>query len=246
MFLVPIEHKMRLSKYLARHGVASRRECESIISKGRVKVEDQIISDPAFDVNEKAIVVLDGHALVNLADSKFTYIMLNKPAGVTSTMQSDTQNDLTIADLVEFPSRIFPVGRLDRNTVGLILLTDNGDLTNKLTRPGSQVKKEYVLRLQRSLSRPDLQKLGRGVLIDNRIVEVDDITILGKNRISIVIHEGRRHIIRRLFGALHHRILELKRVRIASLSLGRLSLGKWRKLYNAEIKALLEVEKSIG
>ena len=232
---------MRLAKYLAQLGIASRRECETIIGTGRVKVENKTIFDPGLYVDENSIVELDGQPIQYSANSSFSYIMLNKPVGITSTMKSDRQKELTIADLVDYPSRVFPVGRLDRNTAGLILLTDNGDLANRLTHPPTHVQKEYVVKLQRPLSRTDMQKLARGVSIETRAVEVDDVTIVGKNRISIVIHEGRKHIVRRLMGAISHRILDMKRVRIGSLSLGKLALGKWRLLKDDEIKALLRV-----
>lgn len=232
---------MRLAKYLARLGVASRRECESIIISGRVKIEGKVVFDPALEIGDNSKPELDNFPLINTSQNSFSYIALNKPVGVNSTMKSGHEKGLTIADLVDYSTRLFPVGRLDKNTSGLVILTNNGDLTNKLTHPGSQIQKEYVVKLQRNLSRSDIHKLARGILIDDRVVEVDDVRAIGKYRYSVVIHEGRKHIIRRLLGAVSHRILELKRVRIGSLSLGRLGLGKWRKLNNVEIKTLLKI-----
>lgn len=232
---------MRLAKYLARHGVASRRECESIIIDGRVKIGGKIVYDPAIDIDENSNPEVDNYPIIKSADHSFSYIILNKPIGVNSTMKSGNETGFTIADLIDYPSRIFLIGRLDRNTSGLILLTDNGDLTNKLTHPGGNIQKEYVVKLQRELSRSDIHKLARGISIDDRIAEVDDVCPIGKCRYSVVIHEGRKHIVRRLLGAINHRILELKRVRIGSQLLGKLGLGKWRKLNNFEIRALLKL-----
>ncbi len=236
---------MRLAKYLAQRGVASRRECESIILSGRVKVGGKIVFDPALDIGEDTKTELDNFPLLKSAGQKFSYIILNKPTGVNSTMKSGNEKGLTIADLVDYPTRVFPIGRLDKNTSGLLLLTDNGHLANRLTHPSGNIQKEYVAKLQRELTRSDLIKLARGVSFDDREVEVDDIRPIGKNRYSVVIHEGRKHIVRRLLGAVNHRILELKRVRIGSQSLGKLGLGKWRKLKNYEIQALLRIVDNI-
>jgi len=229
---------------LARFGVASRRECESIIVSGRVKVGGKIVYDPALEIGDDSRPELDNFPLIKTSEGSFSYVMLNKPVGVNSTMKSGHEKGLTIADLVEYPTRLFPVGRLDKNTSGLILLTNNGDLTNSLTHPGGKIQKEYIVKLQRALSRSDLQKLARGIMIDDRTVDVDDVRAIGKNRYSVVIHEGRKHIIRRLLGAVSHRILELKRIRIGTLAIGRLGLGKWRKLKDAEIQSVLKLSNN--
>ncbi len=230
---------MRLSHYLSTAGVASRRACDDIIKAGRVRVNGEAVTQPGRDVQEgQDRVEVDGSPVVGKDFQPQVYIMLHKPVGVLSTMARGKEQGPCIADMVKVPQRVFPVGRLDQDSSGLILLTDDGELTNRLTHPRHQVQKEYEVKIQPAFRESDVAKLARGVAIDGRPVEIDNLVMVSTTKLRLTIHEGRKRIVRRLFRELKYQVLELKRIRIGGVSLGRLAIGKWRKLTCEEVARL--------
>ncbi len=231
------EPTVRLAKFLASAGVSSRRQAERLIGEGQVTVNGDRVSDPAFGVSDRDTVKVAGE-VVQPPRTEKTYIMLHKPIGVVSTMKPGKEGGPCVADLVPLPMRLFPVGRLDRDSSGLILLTNDGDLTLKLTHPSHEVGKEYIVKLHRTLIPRDIGRIRMGIKIEGRAVAVQALEPAHGGRIRIAITEGRNRIVRRLFGAIKYNVLELKRVQIGPLSIGHLPSGKWRKLRPVEIEAL--------
>jgi 23S rRNA pseudouridine2605 synthase len=231
---------MRLAKYLAHAGVASRRSAETLIAAGRVRVGEEIVTDPARDVDEHSRVTLDGRALTG-AEPHVLYA-LNKPVGVVSTAR-DTHGRLTVVELVPAAGlRLYPVGRLDRDTSGLILLTNDGELANRLTHPRFEVEKTYRVRLGGPpISDAELRKLRAGVeLEDGRTApaRVRRVGRAGANVIELTIHEGRNRQVRRMCEAVGHRVLELERTRFGPLRLDNLAPGAHRKVRDTDIELL--------
>jgi 23S rRNA pseudouridine2605 synthase len=230
--------KPRLGKFLADAGIASRRHAEKLIADGEVTVNGRIITDPATAVSPDDMVTCGGEAVKSRSAGDFVYLMLHKPVGVVSTMSPGAEKGPCLADLITVPEHVHPVGRLDRDTSGLILMTNNGGLTLHLTHPSHEIEKEYHVKLHRQIQPRDWDKIGRGIVIDDRKVRVKDLGLVKGGRLSIVITEGRNRIVRRLFGSLKYNVAELKRVRIGPVSLGHLGIGRWRKLTPKEIELL--------
>ncbi|MDP8238770.1 MAG: pseudouridine synthase [Candidatus Hatepunaea meridiana] len=229
---------MRLSKFLSSAGIASRRASEKLITTRRIKVDGRIITDPAFDVDSQNKIEFDNKRIEPVSSDKLIYLMLNKPIGVISTMSPGKEIGLCLADLVPIDTRVYPVGRLDLDTSGLIILTNDGPLTQHLTHPKHKVKKEYHLKTNRPLLPNDYKRINRGIPIDSIVVEVDELIPIRGGKFAITIHEGRKRIIRKLFTKVGYRLIELKRVSIGSVGLGRLSVGKWRYLTDKEVESL--------
>ncbi len=225
----------RVQKILAKAGVASRRKCEWLISKGRVVVNGQVVKlgDKADGSKDKILV--GGKPIV--LEQK-VYIVLNKPKGFVTTV-SEKHNMRTVMDIVRVPQKVFPVGRLDKLTEGLLLLTNDGDLANRLTHPSFEVQKEYFVVVDRPFSERAMEYLQQGVLIDDRKVKLSGCEVAGKE-VLIKIHEGRKHIVRRLFEKLGLNVVRLVRTRVGGLELGSLKSGKWRILTPVEVKQLLK------
>ena len=221
---------MRLAKFLAGAGVASRRASEKIIFNGHVKVNGRIIKDPALDVSEADMIYVNGAKIAAPSPDEFVYIMFHKPVGVLSTMSPGMEEGPCIADLLKHPKRIFPVGRLDKDSSGLILMTNDGKFANRLIHPSHRVVKEYQIKVNRQLSKENYYRLRKGIEIDGRAVEVHDLTHATGGRITLSIHEGRKRIIRRLMREIKMNTVGLKRIRIGTLTLGSLGIGRWRKL----------------
>ena len=167
---------------------------------------------------------------------KKTYIALNKPRGYVTTV-SEQHGMKTVMDLVKIKQRVYPVGRLDKHTEGLLLLTNDGEFANKLTHPRYEIEKEYYVELDKPLSQEEIDHLNRGVMIDDRKIRIKDLEIRNKE-VLLRIHEGRKHIVRRIFEKLGKEVKRLVRTRIAMLELGDLQRGKWRYLTPAEIKQI--------
>lgn len=232
---------MRLAKYLALCGVDSRRHCEVIIRKGLVKVNGLSVVDPAFSVSDGDTVELDGERVFPLTPSDLRYIAYHKPVGVVCSMEPSHPSGPTLRQMLAFPLRIFPVGRLDRTSSGLIILTNDGLFAQRILHPKHKIEKEYEVRLNRELRLGDGEKILKGVAIEGRVVEVHQLNPIKPYLWRIVIHEGRKRIVRRLFKAMGYTVEELKRVRIGPIWLGRLPVGKWRNLTKREIEAILQV-----
>jgi 23S rRNA pseudouridine2605 synthase len=228
---------VRLAKYLAHAGVASRRAAERLIADGRVTVGGARVTDPARDVDERSGVAVDGELVA--PEGPVVYA-LNKPAGVVSTAR-DTHGRPTVTELVPGERRLYPVGRLDAETTGLILLTNDGALANLLTHPRYEVPKTYVARVEPApVSEPALRQLREGVELDDGRTAPARVDRTGEREIEIAIHEGRNRQVRRMAEAIGNEVLALERVRIGSLELGSLKPGEGRRLSEDELARLWE------
>jgi pseudouridine synthase len=231
----------RLQKYMASCGVASRRKCEEIIAEGRVKVNGVTVREAGLKIQPgKDRVTVDGKEISPA--NKLVYIMLNKPVGYVSTVRDQFMRP-TVLDLVRgVKGRIYPVGRLDYDSEGLILLTNDGNFAYGLTHPRHKVDKTYIVVVQGSPSRKEIDRLRKGVEIDGRMTSPADIRVESiqgnKTTFRVVIHEGRNRQVRRMFEAIGYAVVSLKRTGIGKLQLGTLAPGKWRSLEDREVKDL--------
>jgi len=227
---------MRLAKFLAVAGVASRRAAEQIVRSGRVSVGGEPVLDPARDVRPEDAVMLDGRPLA--AEAELVVYALNKPGGVVSTA-ADPQRRPTVVSLVESDLRLYPVGRLDVDVTGLILLTNDGQLAYRLTHPSFEVPKTYRARVGRPpVSGAALASLRKGVELDDGITAPAQVRRLAADALEITIHEGRKRQVKRMLEHVGHPVRELQRVGFGPLALGDLRPGAYRRLTAAEVRAL--------
>jgi 23S rRNA pseudouridine2605 synthase len=228
---------VRLAKYLAHAGVASRRASEQLVFGGRVRVGDEVVRDPARDVDGSVQVSVDGKPVRVSTGQKAVYAV-HKPRGVVSTAR-DPQGRPTVVSLVPSARRLYPVGRLDADTTGLILLTDDGALAHRLTHPSFEVPRTYHAKVRRAPVRDEaLQRLREGVELDDGRTAPARVKRLASDRVEITIHEGRKRQVRRMLEAVGHPVVTLERVRFGPLWLGKLEEGKHRRLTAAEIEKL--------
>ncbi|NLX85537.1 MAG: rRNA pseudouridine synthase [Clostridiales bacterium] len=231
----------RLQKYMASCGVASRRKCEEIIAEGRVKVNGVTVREAGLKIQPgKDRVTVDGKEIIPA--NKPVYIMLNKPVGYVSTVRDQFMRP-TVLDLVRgVKGRIYPVGRLDYDSEGLILLTNDGNFAYGLTHPRHKVDKTYMVVVQGRPDRIEIDRIRSGVEIDGRMTSPADIRVESiqgnKTTFRVVIHEGRNRQVRRMFEAIGYTVVSLKRTGIGKLQLGTLAPGKWRFLEDREVKDL--------
>lgn len=235
---------LRLQKYLADCGVASRRASEKLIKSGRVKVNGETVREMGVIIDETADEVMFDGEPVRPVNRKI-YIMLNKPVGYVSTV-SDDKGRPTVLDLVsDVQDRLFPVGRLDYDTEGLLLLTNDGDLTYKITHPKNDISKTYVAEVSGNIVMETINILRRGVVIDGYKTQPAEVEVIGATqygtKIEITIHEGKNRQIRKMFEALDCTVKRLKRTKEAGLMLGHLPTGKWRKLSESEVNMLKKI-----
>jgi 23S rRNA pseudouridine2605 synthase len=229
---------MRLAKYLATSGVASRRAAEELIRSGRVTVGGAQITDPARDVGPDDAVFVAGER-VETAANRVVYAV-NKPAGVVSTAR-DPQGRPTVVSLVASDTRLYPVGRLDIDTTGLILLTNDGELAHRLTHPRFEVEKTYRALLGRGpVKEPALRTLEEGVELDDGKTSPARVRRISADTIELTIHEGRKRQVKRMCEHVGHPVKRLQRVRFGPLELGELKLGSFRKLTSTEVERLLD------
>lgn len=236
---------MRLAKYIAHAGVASRRAAERLVFDGRVTVNGEVVTDPARDVGDDDAVVVDGE---RVAIEKTVVYAVNKPLGVISTA-TDPEGRQTVVDLVGADRRLYPVGRLDANSTGLILVTNDGDLANKLSHPRYGVPKIYRVRVRRGppLRQEELDHLERGVKLDDGITRRAKVVKTAPREFLITIKEGRNRQVRRMCEAIGRDVGELQRIAFGPLELGRLKLGTARRLKPEEVDRLWQnVEDSAG
>jgi 23S rRNA pseudouridine2605 synthase len=227
---------MRLAKFLAHAGVASRRGAEDIVRAGRVTVGGEVVTDPARDVEAASGVAVDGRPLER-AEARVVYA-LHKPKGVVSTA-SDTHGRRTVVDLVPDDRRLYPVGRLDADTTGLILLTNDGELANRLTHPSFEVPKTYRAKVGRPpVGEGALRRLREGVELDDGRTAPARVRALGPDVVELTIHEGRKRQVRRMLEEVGHTVHALRRVRFGPLRLVDLPEGTWRRLTAAETERL--------
>ncbi|HKP90529.1 MAG TPA: pseudouridine synthase [Thermoleophilaceae bacterium] len=226
---------MRLAKYLAHAGVASRRAAERLIADGRVTVGGGVVTDPARDVDESSDVAVDGEPVA--PEGRVVYA-LNKPAGVVSTAR-DTHGRPTVTELVPAERRLYPVGRLDADTTGLILVTNDGALANLLTHPRYEVPKTYVVRVEpAAVGEAELRRLREGVELDDGRTAPAGARQLRPGVLELTLREGRKRQVRRMCEAVGHRVVELERVAFGPLRLGDLGAGRHRRLTAAEVERL--------
>ena len=242
------DNKIRLQKFLADNGIASRRKSEELIELGKVKVNGRIamIGDKVDPIRDK--VTVRGKTVVAVKEK--VYIMLHKPRGFVTTM-SDEMGRKCVAELVkDVPVKVFPVGRLDRNSEGLLLMTNDGDFSNRLTHPSSHVNKTYRVTVDGSVSDDQIDKLASGIDIDRdgRQTLPCDVFVVerkeGRTVLNFIIHEGRNRQIRKMCEMVGLEVLRLKRTEIAGVKLGMLGQGKWRDLNEKELKRLTNVSQS--
>ena len=235
----PKDDSMRLNKYVAHCGICSRREAAELVKKGLILVNKQVELNPSYIVQSKDKIFYQGNLIT--PEEKKVYILINKPKN-TVTTSKDEKNRKTVLDMVSnsVKERVYPVGRLDRNTTGLLLLTNDGELSQKLAHPSFQVKKIYHVVLHKNLSVPDFQKISEGLILEDGKAKVDGISYVDgkKNEIGIEIHSGKYRVVRRMFEALGHVVKRLDRVSFAGLTKKNLSRGKWRYLNEREVNAL--------
>jgi 23S rRNA pseudouridine2605 synthase len=225
---------VRLAKFLAHGGVASRRRAEEIVAKGLVTVRGEVVTDPARDVTAHDDVRVDGEPVAVEAREVWA---VHKPLGVVSTAR-EPGGRRAVVELVRTEARLYPVGRLDVDSSGLLLLTNDGELANRLTHPRYEVPKTYRLELRRPPADADLQRLASGVELDDGPTAPAEVRRLGKREIEVVLREGRNRQLRRMAEAVGNEVLALRRVRFGPIELGDLPDGASRRLSHEEINRL--------
>ena len=230
----------RLQKFMARCGVASRRKCEEIITAGRVKVNNLVVSELGNKINPEEDSVEVDNKIINIEENK-VYIALNKPEGIVSTVKDEKGRE-TILDLVKTKERIYPIGRLDYDTCGLIILTNDGDIYNKVIHPRQAINKVYMAILEGCPNEEEIATFCNGVDIDGYITAKAGFEItkrIGFNcRATITIHEGKNRQIRKMCEVIGHPVVALKRISVGNILLGNMEKGEWRNLTFDEINYL--------
>ena len=231
---------VRLNKYIANAGICSRREADVLIASGAVSVNGEVITQMGYKVKPDDVVNYGGERLVS---EKKRYVLLNKPKGYITT-SDDPQERKTVMMLVEnaCTERIYPVGRLDRNTTGVLLFTNDGDMAKKLTHPSTGARKIYHVELDKNLTHADMQRMVDGIMLEDGEIAVDDVQYVGngehKNIVGVVLHSGRNRIVRRIFEAMGYEVCKLDRVVFAGLTKKDLPRGHWRLLTEKEVSFL--------
>lgn len=235
----------RLQKVIASSGVTSRRKAEELILNGKVRVNGNVVKELGTKVAGEDIVEVEGVTISR--DIAKVYYLLNKPRGVITSV-SDDKNRPTVIDYIDTDKRIYPVGRLDYDTTGLVLLTNDGELSNILMHPSNGIEKTYVAKIEGLLNKDDIDRLKNGILVDNRRVNILKFKIKEKNYekstsiIELTIVEGRNHIVKRLFEEIKHPVIRLSRIGIAFLTTEGLKSGDYRELSIKEVKKLYSLK----
>ena len=231
---------MRINKFISNSGICSRRNADLLIEKGEIEVNGKIVTTPGLDIKETDIVKYNGK-IVNLNNDN-VYFLLNKPINYISSCV-DKEKRKTVLDLIKIKNkRIYPVGRLDRNTTGLIILTNDGVLTNKLTHPSSEIIKKYWILIDKPITTKTEQTLKKGIFLEDGYFKFDKISISeNKTEIKVVMHSGRNRIIRRTFLHLGYNVKALDRYYYAGLTKGKLKLGEYRNLTKDEVNTLKSI-----
>lgn len=238
----------RIQKIISNSGVTSRRKAEALIKEGRVKVDGVVVTELGTKVSKKSIIEVDD---VKISTEEKVYYLLNKPRGVVTTT-SDEHGRKTIVSLIETNKRIYPVGRLDYDTTGLIILTNDGEFTNNITHPKNKIDKTYVAKINGILTISDIMALKKGINLDGFKTSPAKVKVRktdNKNNnsvIEIIIHEGKNHQVKRMFEALGYEVLKLKRERIAFLTLKGLTSGDYRMLTPKEVNQLYVLSQNVG
>jgi 23S rRNA pseudouridine2605 synthase len=236
---------MPLNKFIAHAGVSGRREAAEMVKKGLVKVNNELVTEPGHKVSTKDEIRVNGKKI--FLAKNLIYILLNKPKDYITTTD-DPQNRKTVLDLIKraTPERVYPVGRLDRNTSGLLLLTNDGELAQKLSHPSNEIKKVYHVTLNRQLDKKDFDQVLKGVILEDGPASVDVLAYADskdKTQIGVEIHSGRNRIVRRIFEHLGYDVKNLDRVIYAGLTKKNIERGKWRFLTEREVRDLKHFSK---
>lgn len=237
--------KIRLQKFLASNGVASRRKCEELIQQGKVKVNGEIVTELGTKVKPETDEVLCNGKKVENSSQDFVYILLNKPIDVVTTAK-DQFGRQSVLDLVKVKERIVPVGRLDMYTSGALILTNDGDFVYKLTHPKHEITKTYNATVHGIVTEEDIEKLRKGVKIEDymtcpakvRILKIDQEKNI--SRVEIIIHEGKNRQVRKMCETIGKKVIALHRSKIGDLSVKDLKLGTWRYLKKSEVEKFLK------
>ena len=234
------QEKMPLNKYISHGGLAARREAAELVKKGMVKVNGVVVNEPGYKVGPTDVVTLNGKKVV--PQQELVYILLNKPKDYITTTE-DPQKRKTVLDIVGKATRerIYPVGRLDRNTTGVLLLTNDGELAQQLTHPKNEIKKVYQVVLDKPLEKKDYEQLVKGVVLEDGLATVDVLAYADpkdKRLVGVEIHSGRNRIVRRLFEHIGYEVKNLDRVLFAGLTKKNIERGKWRFLSEKEVRNL--------
>lgn len=241
------EKMERLQKVIAQAGVCSRRKAEELILQGKVYVNGNIVTELGTKVGEKDKIMVEGKPIFN--KEKLIYLVLNKPRNTVATV-SDDRNRKTVLDCIEnVKQRIYPVGRLDYDTTGVLLLTNDGDLANKLTHPSKEINKVYIATIKGEVKKEDIELLEAGVMIDNKKTAPCSAKINKYNKeknktiVELTIHEGRNHQVKKMFEAINKEVIKLHRDTFAGISSKGLYEGQYRPLTKEEIKELKKLTK---
>lgn len=237
--------QMPLNKYIAHSGVCSRRDAADLVRSGKVKVNGEVITEPGHKVTEKDAITVAGKKATPVRD--LVYILLNKPKDYLTTTD-DPQQRKTVLDLIGTATkeRVYPVGRLDRNTSGVLLLTNDGDLSQKLTHPSNEIKKIYAVTLDKPLVKAHFDEILKGVPLEDGIAHVDTLAYTDaadKTQIGVELHSGRNRIVRRIFEHFGYDVKNLDRVTFAGLTKKNVTRGKWRFLTEKEVRDLKYFKK---
>ncbi len=240
------ESKMPVNKYIAHGGICSRRDAAGLVKNGEVTVNGEVISDPGTKVSETDIVKVKGKKVI--PSRNFVYILLNKPKDYITTTE-DPQGRKTVIDLIRHATneRVYPIGRLDRNTSGVLIFTNDGDLAQTLSHPKHEIQKVYEVRLDRELTKNDFEKLLAGITLEDGFIAPDALAYAyaqDKSVIGMEIHSGRNRIVRRIFEKLGYDVRGLDRVMYAGLTKKNVQRGKWRLLLEKEVRILKHFNKS--
>jgi pseudouridine synthase len=227
----------KLARYLARCGIASRRKCEELIRAGWVQVNGVTVKTPETRVDAGQDRISYRGRRIEPVRS-FRYILFHKPRGVISTCRAGREKGRTVLDFVQVSERIFPAGRLDRDTSGLLILTNDGELVHRLIHPSFEMEREYIARTSRPVQPDELRRLQEGVLLDDGLSKFPQVQAIGKQSLRLVLCEGRKRQIRRTFAAVGLPLADLQRVRFGPIKLGKLPQGAWRDLLPAEVRRL--------
>lgn len=228
---------MRIAKYLAASGLGSRRKCEELVAQGRVRINGTIVGSPAEKVDpDSDVVEFDGK---KVSPQRLVCYALNKPVGYT-TSTKDAHAEKLVTELVPAEPPVWPAGRLDKETSGLLIMTNDGVLTQRLTHPSFEKEKEYIVTTDRDLSEFEVGRIQRGVVLEDGPVRPDLFEQAGERTYRIVIHEGRKRIIRRLFASFKTRVDKLERIRVGRITLDDLKPGRSRELTKTEIESFYQ------
>tara|TARA_B100001250_G_scaffold63639_1_gene50071 strand:- start:1069 stop:1794 length:726 start_codon:yes stop_codon:yes gene_type:complete len=229
---------IRINKFISNSGVCSRRQADELILKGKVYLNNKKIKTLGIKISNEDIVKIDGKII---SKEKKEYLILNKPKDFITTL-NDPQNRKTVKDLIKGATkkRLYPVGRLDRNTTGLLIFTNDGELSKKLTHPSYKIKKIYHVEIEKAIELNDFKIIENGFKLDGEKIKVDKIAILDKEKknIGLEIHIGKNRIVRRIFEHLNYKVKKLDRVMIGSITKKNLKRGSWRFLKDSEVRLL--------